>query len=117
MDFDRFKKTVGDGIDASEGTNDGARILAKPEPIEGLGMTNVEITCGGLIPATACFAIAGVGITEALTVNTPAMVSADSERIVGTGTVDVLDRKSTRLNSSHTDISYAVFCLKKKNKK
>src|SRR5436190_18423329 len=27
------------------------------------------------------------------------------------------DRKSTRLNSSHTVISYAVFCLKKKNKK
>src|SRR5437773_5012960 len=28
-----------------------------------------------------------------------------------------LDRKSTRLNSSHITISYAVFCLKKKNKK
>src|SRR5438034_5529531 len=27
------------------------------------------------------------------------------------------DRKSTRLNSSHTVISYAVFCLKKKNRK
>src|SRR5260221_2055074 len=27
------------------------------------------------------------------------------------------DRKSTRLNSSHTVISYAVFCLKKKNQK
>src|SRR5207249_8384635 len=27
----------------------------------------------------------------------------------------VLDRKSTRLNSSHVSISYAVFCLKKKN--
>src|SRR5206468_7508826 len=27
----------------------------------------------------------------------------------------VLDRKSTRLNSSHDQISYAVFCLKKKN--
>src|SRR5699024_11812507 len=26
------------------------------------------------------------------------------------------DRKSTRLNSSHVSISYAVFCLKKKNK-
>src|SRR2546427_9612538 len=26
-----------------------------------------------------------------------------------------LDRKSTRLNSSHSQISYAVFCLKKKN--
>src|SRR5204862_7356555 len=28
---------------------------------------------------------------------------------------DALDRKSTRLNSSHVEISYAVFCLKKKN--
>src|SRR5438309_8363698 len=27
---------------------------------------------------------------------------------------DVADRKSTRLNSSHSSISYAVFCLKKK---
>src|SRR5436190_14885922 len=31
-------------------------------------------------------------------------------------TVNALDRKSTRLNSSHTVISYAVFCLKKKKK-
>src|SRR2546430_11212776 len=30
---------------------------------------------------------------------------------------DRLDRKSTRLNSSHSQISYAVFCLKKKKKK
>src|SRR5438309_3946790 len=29
--------------------------------------------------------------------------------------VCALDRKSTRLNSSHSSISYAVFCLKKKN--
>src|SRR5690242_21471448 len=28
----------------------------------------------------------------------------------------IADRKSTRLNSSHMSISYAVFCLKKKNK-
>src|SRR3712207_8286523 len=27
----------------------------------------------------------------------------------------IVDRKSTRLNSSHANISYAVFCLKKKN--
>src|SRR3712207_7995010 len=33
-------------------------------------------------------------------------------RLVGPG-----DRKSTRLNSSHANISYAVFCLKKKKKK
>src|SRR3712207_7917375 len=29
----------------------------------------------------------------------------------------IRDRKSTRLNSSHANISYAVFCLKKKKKK
>src|SRR3712207_7905988 len=28
--------------------------------------------------------------------------------------IDIIDRKSTRLNSSHANISYAVFCLKKK---
>src|SRR6266852_8055910 len=36
------------------------------------------------------------------------------ERAVG---ADGQDRKSTRLNSSHGSISYAVFCLKKKKKK
>src|SRR6266480_6356996 len=33
------------------------------------------------------------------------------------GTMVARDRKSTRLNSSHMSISYAVFCLKKKKKK
>src|SRR5205814_6069398 len=33
------------------------------------------------------------------------------------GPASPIDRKSTRLNSSHLGISYAVFCLKKKNKK
>src|SRR3712207_7957728 len=32
------------------------------------------------------------------------------------GLLRTLDRKSTRLNSSHANISYAVFCLKKKKK-
>src|SRR5438874_10107073 len=31
--------------------------------------------------------------------------------------IPTLDRKSTRLNSSHVEISYAVFCLKKKKNK
>src|SRR5690606_42056197 len=35
-------------------------------------------------------------------------------RTVDVVRVDLLDRKSTRLNSSHVKISYAVFCLKKK---
>src|SRR5690242_21177143 len=36
---------------------------------------------------------------------------------VAVGPVDRGDRKSTRLNSSHMSISYAVFCLKKKTRK
>src|SRR3712207_9235077 len=35
---------------------------------------------------------------------------------LGTNNSTEIDRKSTRLNSSHANISYAVFCLKKKNK-
>src|SRR3712207_9519877 len=38
------------------------------------------------------------------------------ERVDAIG-AHVLDRKSTRLNSSHANISYAVFCLKKKKKR
>src|SRR5438034_6329895 len=41
-------------------------------------------------------------------------------RVLGAGSAESayeLDRKSTRLNSSHTVISYAVFCLKKKKKR
>src|SRR5436190_3557871 len=45
---------------------------------------------------------------EHLAVGTPRAFADLMERI---------DRKSTRLNSSHTVISYAVFCLKKKKKK
>src|SRR5699024_12424428 len=37
------------------------------------------------------------------------------EELLMTTTHHYLDRKSTRLNSSHVSISYAVFCLKKKN--
>src|SRR2546430_12580507 len=41
----------------------------------------------------------------------------DTAKFLGAGVanvVNILDRKSTRLNSSHSQISYAVFCLKKK---
>src|SRR5258707_11636331 len=41
------------------------------------------------------------------------MTHANAERETKRGTSE--DRKSTRLNSSHANISYAVFCLKKKN--
>src|SRR5690348_18047743 len=41
--------------------------------------------------------------------------SGSRVQVQGTWNTDI-DRKSTRLNSSHPSISYAVFCLKKKNK-
>src|SRR5439155_8368911 len=37
-----------------------------------------------------------------------------TRRVAGKTVTESLDRKSTRLNSSHVAISYAVFCLKKK---
>src|SRR5437870_13477994 len=42
--------------------------------------------------------------------------SQNGRRISVEQAADFLDRKSTRLNSSHVAISYAVFCLKKKKK-
>src|SRR3712207_8358023 len=48
----------------------------------------------------------------------PVRVAPARDRAEALVAVDVepeLDRKSTRLNSSHANISYAVFCLKKKN--
>src|SRR2546430_16132616 len=42
------------------------------------------------------------------------VIALSTKRILPFETGDTTDRKSTRLNSSHSQISYAVFCLKKK---
>src|SRR5437773_7334474 len=47
----------------------------------------------------------------------PSGARQKDDEIRGRGARHVIDRKSTRLNSSHITISYAVFCLKKKTKK
>src|SRR5690348_17939071 len=44
-------------------------------------------------------------------------VNSTARRSLRSANVSTQDRKSTRLNSSHPSISYAVFCLKKKKKK
>src|SRR5690625_5341297 len=44
----------------------------------------------------------------------PAVALSDSAQQMDIPMFENLDRKSTRLNSSHVAISYAVFCLKKK---
>src|SRR5690554_7927842 len=74
----------------------------------------------GLQLPGASFVNPGTPLREALTV----AVTEQAARLARTGQgslariVDerALDRKSTRLNSSHVRISYAVFCLKKKKK-
>src|SRR5947209_13205100 len=48
---------------------------------------------------------------------TSSLSASDLTRVQVNLTPANTDRKSTRLNSSHANISYAVFCLKKKKKK
>src|SRR3712207_8832790 len=61
--------------------------------------------------------LGGMGNELILMSHLDAMISMDSGNMhlaSLTGIPVVRDRKSTRLNSSHANISYAVFCLKKK---
>src|SRR5690606_41681974 len=84
-----------------------------------------------LFPYTTLFrslAIFAIGLLAALaTIGAPAAADSDGagsllERetfdllVVAGAIAAAVDRKSTRLNSSHVKISYAVFCLKKKKK-
>src|SRR5690625_7876236 len=80
-----------------------------------------------LFPYTTLFRSLAVGIDpgEALE-DAPLILRRDPDPLVLDPDVDlgiapedkrrILDRKSTRLNSSHVAISYAVFCLKKKKR-
>src|SRR5690349_23341548 len=66
-----------------------------------------------LFPYTTLFRSGGAAL---LSRGGPAAESAQ-RREHAAPPLGVPDRKSTRLNSSHVEISYAVFCLKKKKKK
>src|SRR5439155_6243108 len=55
--------------------------------------------------------------TEALQLVIVAVAGADATGVIALDQSCLVDRKSTRLNSSHVAISYAVFCLKKKKQK
>src|SRR2546427_11639594 len=64
--------------------------------------------------------LAKMGLGRAISLRTPEAALEEIQRNVSGYDVSLanllLDRKSTRLNSSHSQISYAVFCLKKKKK-
>src|SRR5688572_32345400 len=66
-------------------------------------------------PASCC-AVAAVSFDPHLPVDDRLMLG-DACAMIPPFTGNGIDRKSTRLNSSHSQISYAVFCLKKKKKK
>src|SRR3712207_7893329 len=63
--------------------------------------------------------ITGIGKTGAIGRKIAATLSSTGTTTIFMNSTEGLhgdlDRKSTRLNSSHANISYAVFCLKKKN--
>src|SRR5699024_12709872 len=72
-----------------------------------------------LFPYTTLFRSRGIFGQKALRPNKVNKVGISVTEAIITTTTAILkiDRKSTRLNSSHVSISYAVFCLKKKKKK
>src|SRR5438034_7636180 len=72
-----------------------------------------------LFPYTTLFRSV-LGLGQAIDISLRMEVGTVTDSVTVTAESPILqtdsDRKSTRLNSSHTVISYAVFCLKKKKK-
>src|SRR5438309_8543322 len=69
-----------------------------------------------LFPYTTLFRSAVAGQPDTCTASPTGGTTPYTITWKSAGTPPVGDRKSTRLNSSHSSISYAVFCLKKKKK-
>src|SRR3712207_7419151 len=94
-------------MDGAAGEANGATLRVAFDPRLKLEFHGTKITSdAGLLPfrdlddALGLTDLAGEALTDTRT---------------GQNGRHTLDRKSTRLNSSHANISYAVFCLKKKN--
>src|SRR2546430_3654085 len=68
-----------------------------------------------LFPYTTLFRSLNTDLPKTIYLNVDEPGTVTSANIEEDADFAVLDRKSTRLNSSHSQISYAVFCLKKKN--
>src|SRR5262245_28945203 len=73
-----------------------------------------------LAPAVASLRTGGTTVSASVEIAARAGIRVFATGGIGgvhRGVAETLDRKSTRLNSSHLGISYAVFCLKKKKQK
>src|SRR5947209_9160740 len=78
--------------------------------LAGIALDRDALAAEPRLPAKAYASIRSHGVIlrplgEALAVSPPLTISSSE--------IQLIDRKSTRLNSSHANISYAVFCLKK----
>src|SRR5207249_10427480 len=76
-----------------------------------------EIYTLSLHDALPIFPVTSVRDTDENSIRSRSCGRATSIRDASRRRTSIEDRKSTRLNSSHVSISYAVFCLKKKNNK
>src|SRR5947209_9947487 len=100
------KRLVRSGVSLVLDPGDESTISAAIKLRDTLG--NSEVVALSMGPTSAQEAMRralAMGVDRAILVTDPALAGSDA---LGT------DRKSTRLNSSHANISYAVFCLKKK---
>src|SRR5690349_23478637 len=100
------RKACGIGAAAQEERD---RDVRNQVPLHGLEQQRAKL----LVELGSRQSLAGIAIAAQVPVRaqTPGAILPDA-RMSGRQ-----DRKSTRLNSSHVEISYAVFCLKKKKKK
>src|SRR5438034_7101858 len=79
------------------------RQVANPVPRDEIGSPEIQRLIDDMVETMREYDGAGLAANQVHTLRQIAVIE--------------VDRKSTRLNSSHTVISYAVFCLKKKKKK
>src|SRR3989440_8509633 len=102
----------------------GAPLVAAGRPVGAVSLTSERTGAFGkpeLTLVTAVLAQAAIALENARLVELLSSAKREWEKTVDAITqaiciIDAQDRKSTRLNSSHDQISYAVFCLKKKKK-
>src|SRR5690348_17362168 len=78
---------------------------------------NASEKSGHSTRATDCIISPPTTTRAGAVANAGMLVASGLKNSASTKSAATIDRKSTRLNSSHPSISYAVFCLKKKKKK
>src|SRR5256712_12296725 len=115
---DEFRKRLeaGESVDALLPE---AFAVARDAARRTVGMRPFDVQLiGGMVLHEGKIAEMATGEGKTLVATLPAYLNSLTGRGVHIVTVNdyLADRKSTRLNSSHDQISYAVFCLKKKKK-